>query len=143
MDNNFDIKKVKVPRTTEGTIMEAIAVLLLIITWVIALARHQFVGATGKDWLIGLAFISIAIIFLFVACYLPRIFNNAHRLRNMRQLLLTIRCSRVIAIEFALMVMSNALLGNVMDIHPEWIWLPLIIILITSLTFTLLIYKAK
>ena len=54
MDNNFDIKKVKVPRTTEGTMMEAIAGLVLIVTWVIALARHQFDGAMGKDWLMGI-----------------------------------------------------------------------------------------
>lgn len=143
MDNNFDIKKVKVPRTTEGTMMEAIAGLVLIVTWVIALARHQFDGAMGKDWLMGIIAFSIAIIVLLAACYRPKFFNNARKLNNMEQVLLTIRMSRVLAIEFALTVLCNAITGNLMNPHPVWLWLPIIVILLTALFFTVLIYKAR
>ena len=144
MDNNFDIKKVKVARTTEGTMMETIAGLLLIVTGVIALARRQFDGAMGKEWLMGIIVFSLAIILLLAACYRPKFFKNARKLHNMEQVLLTNRMSRVLAIEFALMVLCNAISGNLMNPHhPVWLWLPIIVILITALFFTILIYKAR
>ena len=139
----FDIKKIRVNRTIEGTIMEAITVLLLIGTWVIALTGHQFGRGMQNDWLKAAIIISIAAIVLLVCAYFPRYMKNAHQLRNVRQVLISIRSFRVLAIEFALMILCNAISGGTMMGQPFWVSTALAVILITCLVFYLLINRAK
>ena len=140
---NFNIKQVKVGRTREGTIMEALAILLLVVTWVIGLTKHQFV--MGEDLLNKCIVFSIVVVMLLVVCYSPKYFNHSRQLRNMRQVLLTIRMSRVLAIEFALMTLFMVISHHLMSSQLEWILMGIIIIgiLLTVLVFMILIYKAK
>ena len=139
----FDIKKIKVGRTIEGTILEAITVMLLIGTWVIALARHQFDGGMQNEWLQVAIIISIAAIALLVVAYFPRYMKNAHQLRNIRQVLISIRLFRVMAVEFALMILCNAFSGGTMLGQPFWTSAAVAVIIITCLIFYLFIIRAK
>ena len=139
----FDIKKIKVGRTIEGTILEAITVMLLIGTWVIALTKHQFGGGMQNEWLQVAIIISIAAIALLVVAYFPRLMKNAHQLRNIRQVLISVRSFRVLAVEFALMILCNAISGGTMMRQPFWTSTAVAVIIITSLIFYLLIIRAK
>lgn len=139
----FDVKKIKVHRTIEGTIMEAIAVMCLIGAWVIALARHQFDAGMQSQWLKAAIIVSIAVIVLLVCAYFPRYSKNAHRFSNVRQVLISIRSFRVLAVEFALMLLCIAISGGTIMEHPFWTKAALAVIIITALVFYLLIYRAK
>ena len=139
----FDIKKIKVGRTIEGTILEAITVMLLIGTWVIALTKHQFVGGMQNEWLQVAMIISIAAIALLVVAYFPRYMKNAHQLSNIRQVLISVRSLRVLAVEFALMILCNAISGGTMIGQPFWTSTAVAVIIITCLIFFLLIIRAK
>ena len=139
----FDIKKIRVGRTIEGTILEAITVMLLIGTWVIALAKHQFGGGMQNEWLQVAMIISIAAIALLVVAYFPRYMKNAHQLRNIRQVLISIRLFRVLAVEFALMILCNAISGGTMIGQPFWTSTAVAVIIITCLIFYLFIIRAK
>ena len=139
----FDIKKIKVGRTIEGTILEAITVMLLIGTWVIALTKHQFSGGMQNEWLQAAIIISIAAIALLIVAYFPRYMKNAHQLTNIRQVLISVRSFRVLAVEFALMILCNAISGGTMIGQPLWTSIAVAVIIITSLIFYLLIMRAK
>ena len=142
----FDIDQVKVGRTREGTIMEVLAVLLLAATWVIGLMKHQSASTTGEGLLAKCIVFSIIVVLLLVASYFPRFFSNSHQLRNMRQVLLTARMIRVLAIEFALTVLFMVISGGLMSPQYDCSWvfnIIIIVMLLTALLFTLLIYKAK
>ncbi len=139
----FDIKKIKVARTIEGTILEAITVMLLIGTWVIALTKHQFDGGMQNEWLQVAIIISIAAIALLVVAYFPRYMKNAHQLRNIRQVLISVRSFRVLAVEFALMLLCNAISGGTMIGQPFWTSAAVAVIIITCLIFYLLVIRAK
>ena len=142
----FDINQVKVDRTREGTIMEVLSILLLAVTWAIGLTKQPSASATGGDLLAKCIVFSIIVVLLLVASYFPRFFSNSHQLRNMRQVLLTARMIRVLAIEFALtvlfMVISDCLMSPQYDF--SWVFnIIIIVMLLTALLFTILIYKAK
>ena len=139
----FDIKKIKVGRTIEGTILEAITVMFLIGTWVIALTKHQFGGGMQNDWLKVAIIISIAAVALLVVAYFPRYMKNAHRLSSVRQVLISVRSLRVLAVEFALMILCNAISGGKMIGQPFWTSIALAVIILTSLIFYLFIIRAK
>ena len=139
----FDIKKIKVARTIEGTILEAITVMLLIGTWVIALTKHQFDGGMQNEWLQVAIIISIAAVALLVVAYFPRYMKNAHQLRNIRQVLISVRSFRVLAVEFALMLLCNAISGGTMIGQPFWTSAAVAVIIITCLVFYLLVIRAK
>lgn len=139
-NEQFDIKKVKVPRTKESTIMEVIAVLLLIAAWTVSLAKHQFSGADGQNWLVCIIALTIASILLLAVCYRPKFFNYSRELRNMRQVMIMVRSSRVMAIEFALTVLGCPISGELMNNNSTWMWICVIAITITALIF---VYKAK
>jgi hypothetical protein len=142
----FDIDQVKVDRTLEGTIMEALAVLLLAATWVIGLMKHQSASATGEGLLAKCIVFSIIVVLLLVASYFPKFFSNSHQLSNMRQVLLSVRMIRVLAIEFALTVLFMVISGGLMSPQYDCSWvfnIIIIVMLLTALLFTLLIYKAK
>jgi len=142
----FDIDQVKVDRTREGTIMEVLAFLLLAATWVIGLMKHQSASATGEGLLAKCIVFSIIVVLLLVASYFPKFFSNSHQLSNMRQVLLTVRMIRVLAIEFALTVLFMVISGGLMSPQYDCSWvynIIIIVMLLTALLFTLLIYKAK
>lgn len=142
-NNNYDINKIKVPRTIDGTIMEGIAIVLLIVAWVISLARHQFAGEAGEEVLISAIITSGSVLLLLFCSHFVWFNKNAQKLRNMHQVMLTVRMNRVLAIEFALGTLFNSLTDNLIKSHPVLVLAYCFFIVITGIFFTFLIHKAK
>ena len=142
----FNIEQVKVGRTREGTIMEVLAILLLAVTWIIGLTKHQSASATGEGLLPKCIVFSIIVVVLLVASYFPKFFSNSHELSNMRQVLLTVRMIRVLAIEFALTVLFMVISGGLISPQYDCSWvfnIIIVVILLTAILFTILIHRAK
>ena len=142
----FNIEQVKVGRTREGTTMEVLAGLLLAVTWIIGLTKHQSASATGEGLLAKCIVFSIIVVVLLVASYFPKFFSNSHELSNMRQVLLTVRMIRVLAIEFALTVLFMVISGGLMSPQYDCSWvfnIIIVVILLTAILFTILIHRAK
>lgn len=142
----FNIEQVKVGRTREGTTMEVLAGLLLAVTWIIGLTKHQSASATGEGLLAKCIVFSIIVVVLLVASYFPKFFSNSHELSNMRQVLLTVRMIRVLAIEFALTVLFMVISGGLISPQYDCSWvfnIIIVVILLTAILFTILIHRAK
>ena len=139
----FDINNVKVYRTIEGTIFEVVAAILVITTWIIALAKHQFNGTVGEQWLRGIIALTLGAVALLVGCYFPRLSKNSHLLKNYNQVLIFIRTCRILAIEFALAMLCNAISNCSLMIQPIGPKIFIAVIIITALASSFLMRKAK
>ena len=105
----FDLKKVKVYRTPEGTIFEAITLVILLIAWIVSIATQKL--ATTDDW-IGMGVFSIVIIVCLLCAYSPSHINLFNiPLRNIRQVELSIRMVRILSVGLALMSLTVAIVG--------------------------------
>ena len=98
--NNFDIKKIKVHRTTEATVFEIVFVLIALIVWgVIIWLVHRapdivptHFDASGKPNAYGspagitipCALLTIGAIVCMVCAYFPRHINMPFKIRNIR-----------------------------------------------------------
>jgi hypothetical protein len=141
--NDFDLKKVKVDRTRESTILEAIVVLLLIAAWVIALVKHEFSGSIAT-WPWGTILCTIAIIVLLVTAYQRPYSRLDHEdLTNERVVGLTIRRTRVGAIVWALLLLCHQIWDFSRFPHPAWWLIPIAIFLLPDFIFEYFIRKAK
>lgn len=109
MNEQFDIKKVKVHRTLEGTIFEVSAAVITLVAWILAVAMHHL--PTTSDWL-GMAGFTLAIITMLARAYLP---SNNHvfliKLQNIRQVALSVRMCRIMAIGLAVMALGLGVIG--------------------------------
>lgn len=158
--NNFDIKKVKVHRTTEATILEAIFAIMVIIVWgiIIWLVNRApdivptHFDASGKPNAYGspagitipCIIVTIAAISLMVAAYFPRHINMPFEITNIRQVELTLRQLRIAGIAFLFLplVLAYMMLGmNTPSPTPLLIVIGLIFLVF--IVFTILIYKAR
>ena len=158
--NNFDIKKVKVHRTTEATIFEIVFAIVAVIVWgLIIWMIHQapdivptHFDASGKPNAYGsptgisipCIIITIAAISCMVVPYFPRYINMPFEITNIRQVGLAIRSVRVAGITVLLLALAivYALLGT--DSHsPTPIFAVIGLLLAEILVFSILIYKAK
>ena len=105
----FDLKKVKVCRTPEGTIFEMTALVILLIAWIVSIATQKL--ATTDDW-IGMGVFSIVIIVCLLCAYSPSHINLFNiPLRNIRQVELSIRMVRILSVGLALMSLTVAIVG--------------------------------
>lgn len=139
----FDIKQVKVHRTLEGTVIEALAAIMLVVTWIIALVNHQFGGPMHENWMVGLIVATIAVVLVLVTAYYPVLFNNRYRLRNIKQVAIAMRMNRVLALELALMLLINAVTGCKLLEQQSLALTVVALILMTALVFSIFIYKEK
>ncbi len=158
--NNFDIKKIKVHRTTEATVFEIVFVLMAIIVWglIIWLVHRApdivptHFDASGRPNAYGspvgiaipCALLTIGAIVCMVCTYFPQYINMPFKIRNIRQVELSIRSLRMIGITFLLIPLAVAytLLGMS---SPSAIPILAVIglILLESILFTIIIYKSK
>ena len=158
--NNFDIKKVKVHRTTEGTVLEAVFVIVAIIVWgLIIWMVHQapdivptHFDASGKPNAYGspagvtipCALLTIGAIVCMVCAYFPQHINMPFKIRNTRQVELAIRLLRVTGITFLLtpLAVAYTLLGmSSPSVIP--ILATVGLILVETVLFSIIIYKTK
>ena len=109
MNEQFDIKKVKVYRTLEGTIFEVAALIILLSAWITSIIAQRL--NTTDDW-IGMGVFSIVIIVCLVCAYSPSHINLFNiPLRNIRQVELSIRMVRILSVGLALMSLAIAIVG--------------------------------
>ena len=158
--NQFDIKKVQVHRTTEGTVFEVAFVILAIIVWgLIIWMIHRapdivptHFDASGKPnaygsptgLLIPCIILTIGAVVCMVCAYFPRHINMPFKITNIRQVELAIRFSRVMGITFLLIPLSVAyMMLGMSSPSPIPILVVIGLLLLEIIVFTILIYKAK
>ena len=158
--NNFDIKKVKVHRTTEGTILEAVFVVVAIVVWALIIWMvHQapdiiptHFDGSGKPnaygsptgVMIPCIIITIAGIVCMVVSYFPRHINMPVKITNIRQVELTIASVRVAGITMLLLALVVAYMMLGMSSSSPYPIIAVIALLILEIIiFTTLIHKAK
>ena len=158
--NNFDIKNVKVHRTTEATIFEIVFAIVAVIVWgLIIWMIHQapdivptHFDASGKPNAYGsptgiaipCIIITIAAISCMAVAYFPRYVNMPFKITNIRQVELAIRSVRVAGITMLLLALAvvYTLLGTDSP-SPAPIFAVIGLLLVEILVFTILINKAK
>ena len=157
---NFDIKNVKVHRTTEGTIFEVVFIIVAIVVWgLIIWMVHQapdivptHFDGSGKPNAYGspagitipCIILTIVAIGLMVTAYYPRLINTPMKITNIRQVELSIRMTRVMGIILLLMTLaiSYIMLGmSSPSVVPVLVVLG--IIFLEIIIFSILIHKAK
>ncbi|MBP5714899.1 MAG: DUF1648 domain-containing protein [Prevotella sp.] len=158
--NKFDIKKVKVHRTTSGTVLEIAFFLIAVIVWgLIIWMVHQapdivpthFDGA-GKPNAYGspagvtipCIIITIAAIGCMVVAYFPRYINMPVEITNIRQVRLTITSVRVVGITLLLMALAVAYIMLGMSSPHAFPVLAVVgLLLVEIICFTVLIHKSR
>lgn len=123
--------RIKVYRTMEGNIFEAVTVVLLIIIWILTFkelgaggnAAASTTAADGEGAgtiLIPNIAVTAATLLLLVSAYFPdRMINLDIKIRNTAQYALVIRMVRVLALETAVMFLGcNAITGFADKIFP-------------------------
>jgi hypothetical protein len=106
----FDIKKVKVHRTPEGTIFEMTVLVILLSAWIVSIATQKL--TTTDEWY-DLGVLSIVTIVSLLCAYSPSHINLfSIQLRNIRQVELLIRMVRILAVGLALMSVIIAAFGS-------------------------------
>ena len=160
MEEKFNIKTVKVHRTTEAMILEVVFVLTAIIVWgIIIWMIHQapdivptHFDASGKPNAygspIGIAIpciiMTIAGVGLMVLAYFPRFINMPVKITNIHQVELTIRSTRIAAITLLLLALATVytMLGMPTP-SPIPILAAIGLLFLEIIVFSILIYKAK
>ena len=158
--NNFDLKTVKVHRTTEGTIFEIAFVVIAIVVWgLIIWMIHQapdivatHFDASGKPNAYGppagiaipCVIITIVAIGLMTTAYFPRLINMPTKLTNIRQVKLAIRGVRIAAIILLIMCLATTytLLGMESP-NATPIMAMVVLLIIETIIFSIVISKTK
>ena len=134
MEQKFNLKDVKVLRTKEGTIFEVVTIGVLIAS--IGTAWHHFMI---RDLFIMPLLILVP---LFVA-YKPSHINiMGMRLKNIKQVSLAVRMSRIIALVLALLCLSIAVVGHDHSMTKTLSFGIVIVLGLVGLLFVYLIKKA-
>ena len=158
--NTFDIKSVKVHRTTEGTIFEIAFAIVAIVVWGLVIWMiHQapdivptHFDASGKPNAYGSPsgivipsiILTIVAIGLMVTAYFPRYINMPFKITNIRQVGLAIRQIRVMGITLLLMSLAVAyMMLGMGSPSPTPIIAVVALIFLEIIIFTIIIYKAK
>ena len=158
--NSFDLKTVKVHRTTEATVFEVAFVILAIIVWgIIVWMIHRapdivptHFDASGRPNAYGsptgiaipCAIITIAALCLMVTAYFHRHINMPFKIKNIRQVELMIRQIRIagIILLFVPLAIAYMMLGMNTP-SPTPILTVIGLLILEILIFSILIYKAK
>ncbi|MBR2205226.1 MAG: DUF1648 domain-containing protein [Prevotella sp.] len=158
--NNFDIEKIKVHRTTEATVFEIVFVLMALIVWglIIWLVHRApnsvptHFDASGKPNAYGspvgitipCALLTIGAIVCMVCAYFPRHINMPFEIKNIRQVEQAIRLIRVTGVTFLLtpLAVAYTMLGmSSPSVIP--ILAAIGLILVETVLFSIIIYKSK
>lgn len=156
----FDIKKIKVHRTTEATVFEIAFVIIAIIVWgIIIWMIHRapdivptHFDASGKANAYGsptgvaipCIILTIGAVVCMAIAYFPRHINMPFKITNVRQVELTIRFSRVMGITFLLIPLSVAyMMLGMSSPSPTPFLVVFGLLFLEIIYFSIVIYKAK
>ncbi|MBR5326872.1 MAG: DUF1648 domain-containing protein [Prevotella sp.] len=158
--NNFDIKKIKVYRTTEATVFEVAFAIVAIVVWglIIWLVHRApdivptHFDASGKPNAFGspagatipCVILTIGAVVMMVLAYFPRHINMPFRITNIKQVELAIRQLRIVGITFLFLPLAVAYMMLGMK-TPSATPLLLVVglILLEFIVMSILIYRAK
>ena len=143
-EDELDPDFIEVPRTREGTILEVLTGLILAGAWIVAIASDRFWVIKGFfSFLSALLLFTLTIITITVLwlVYLPGYQAKIRNYTNEKQVALDIRMWRLVAVEFALFVLTYIIPLDYMRL--EYIYMIPIIIVITIVIFRYLIKKAQ
>lgn len=160
MENQFNIKEVKVHRTTEATVFEVAFAILAIIVWgIIIWMIHRapdivptHFDGSGKPnaygspvgIIIPCVILTIGAIVCMVIAYFPRHINIPFKITNIRQVELVIRQLRVMGITFLLIPLSVVyMMLGMQSPSPAPLIAVIGLLLLEIIVFMILIYKAK
>ena len=153
-------ERIKVCRTTEGTIFEIVLVVMLVVIGALIAMMYAdapdvvptHFGPSGEPngWgsksgvLIPCLVITIASIFLMVSAYFPHKVNIPVEVSTPRQWALVVRLVRVMALEMALLTLPIATSSLLVDHHTTWLIMAVTgLMFITVIIFCVLIHKAR
>ena len=160
MDNQFNIKNIKVHRTTEGTIFEIIFVIVALIVWGLviwlvhqapdivpthfdAAGKPNAYGSPAESAIPSIILTAVAA-GLMVIAYFPRHINMPFKLTTIRQVELAIRQIRVMGI--TMLLLSLAIVYTMLGMSSPTagpILAAVGLVFLEVIIFTILIYKAK
>ena len=106
------IKNLRLRRTKQSTIYEAVSAAILLVMWtigIVAIARHK----AENNILIALTIISIGVVLLHLASYRPtqRWVRNDFEIKTVRQAVVASKYYRIFAIEVAMLGLFIAING--------------------------------
>lgn len=156
----FDIKDVKLHRTTESTLFEIVFVIVMIVVWgliIWMICRAPDIVPTHFDGsgrpnaygspigiLVPCIIITVVAIICMVIAYYPRYINMPFKITNTRQEELTIRSVRVAGI--TLLLLSLAIVYTLLGMESPSV-IPVLVVnvllLLEIIVFSILVYKAK
>ena len=159
MDNQFNIKDIKVYRTTEGTLFEIVFAIVAIIVWGIVawmLYRAPSIVATHFDAsghpnaygsplppvLLAGIITTVVGIAMMVTAYYPRWINMPVEITNIRQVKLLVRFVRVVGITTLIIPL---IITYMMLVHqsPLPVFLFIAVLFAEIIVFCILIHKAR
>ena len=158
--NNFDIKKIKVYRTTEATVFEVAFAIVAIVVWglIIWLVHRApdivptHFDSSGKPNAFGspagatipCVILTIGAIVMMVLAYFPRHINMPFRITNIKQVELAIRQLRIVGITFLFLPLAVAYMMLGMKTPSATPLLLMVgLILLEFIVMSILIYRAK
>ena len=156
----FDIKDVKLHRTTESTLFEIVFSIVMIVVWgliIWMICRAPDIVPTHFDGsgrpnaygspigiLVPCIIITVAAIICMVIAYYPRYINMPFKITNTRQVELAIRSVRVAGI--TLLLLSLAIVYTLLGMESPSV-IPVLVVnvllLLEIIVFSILVYKAK
>ena len=158
--NSFDLKTVKVHRTSEAIIFEIAFAIMTIIVWGIIIWMIQqapdivptHFDASGKPnaygspsgILIPCIILTIGAVVCMAIAYFPRHINMPFKITNIRQVELAVRFSRVTGITFLLIPLSVAyMMLGMTSPSPTPFLVVFGLLFLEIIYFSIVIYKAK
>ncbi|MBQ2674356.1 MAG: hypothetical protein IJG07_06725 [Prevotella sp.] len=140
MQEQFDIDKVKVHRTLEGSIFEIATLVILQVAYAIAFSTKFFDLSNMMGKHVAIIIISVVSVMLLFAAYAPKHINLGQELKNIRQVEIAIRTVRIMAVELALFCL---LMVAVSPDNPIIHTALCVMVVVTALNSSILIRKAK
>ena len=160
MEERFNLKEVKVYRTTEAIVFETAFALMVVIVWGLILwmiHRAPDIVPTHFDAsgqpnaygspagiIIPCLIMTIVGIGMLVTAYFPRYINMPLKITNIRQVEMAVRFIRVGAVTTLLLTLAIAytMLG-MQSPSPQPILVIVALLFLEIIVFTILIYKAR
>ena len=139
-NKKFDLKSVKVHRTLEGTIFELVTAIILIVTYAVAIAKNYFDFENFQGKHLATTVLSVISIVLLAVAYSPKNINIGGQPKNIRQVEISIRTVRIIAVELALFCLLMVAISPDNPIIHTAIGVTLVA---TALVSTIFIHRAK
>ena len=153
-------ERIKVCRTTEGTIFEIVLVVMLVVIGALiammyadapdVVPTHFDFSGEANAWnskssvLIPCLATSIVSIIMMICAYFPHTMNIPVEVSTPRQWALVVRLTRIMALEMALLTLPIAASILMVEHHAMWPVLTVVgLMLTTVIVFCVLIHRAK